>query len=816
MRKIPKSLAIIGLLTPLVTPVNAGALGIGDIRIRSNLNQSLLAEIPLVTSGSDSLSDIRINLAPPEAFARAGIERQFFLSKLAFKPVQKPDGSYVIQVTSREPITEPFLNFLLEVNWPQGHLLREFTALLDPPATYEDKAVVAPVLPRASSAPEAREPSSEEPAVARPSKPKRTAAAPVQPGVTAESQGTGSYGPVQKDETLWNIARSLQREANVKPEQLMQAIFEANPKAFSRGNINMLKAGVTLVVPGIQGHQVSSRQSAAESTASVETPASKPQPSPISRPVTEQPSGGQLKLSSPSEQAPGTGASSASEPEKSATVQESSKPAESKEGDEIKSRLAELEQKLSAMQGLLTLKDQQIATLQSSQKPAEEKPVSTTVTKAPSPPAPTPATTAVAPSEPQGQKQPLAQSKAPADQVATTTPPKVTPTTQPRPAPAATAEKKETSWLPEPYYLAVGGAGTILLGALIWVTYRRRAAMLDDFESMFPRDAQESAFSEVYANQRPAEDKGGSADAQSASKSSFLVEFSASDFDALDTESDELDPISEADVYLAYGRYKQAEDLIRNAIEQHPDRDECKLKLLEIHYATENREAFESYAKDLYGQKKDSDPEFWGKVMEMGRELCPDSALFDAGESSILNLEEDDIGISSEFAPLSRPQSAREKPQEKPDLHVPSFLSKSSESDFQEVTDDLTKAFGDSVGLDFESESKAQPGSSSLKFDSNDGEMTDRVADPMSLDFDFELLPSSLDDSTDPTKIPKTIASEISDLTDMNELETKLDLAKAFVDMDDVDSAKEILEEIAKAGNEAQKEEAKTLLARIV
>ena len=124
MRKIPNTLVILGLLTPLVTPVEAGALGIGDIKVRSNLNQALVAEIPLVTSGSDTLSDIRINLASPEAFAQAGIDRQYFLSKLVFKAVQKSEGTYIIQVTSREPISEPFLNFLLEVNWPQGHLLR--------------------------------------------------------------------------------------------------------------------------------------------------------------------------------------------------------------------------------------------------------------------------------------------------------------------------------------------------------------------------------------------------------------------------------------------------------------------------------------------------------------------------------------------------------------------------------------------------------------------------------------------------------------------------------------------------------------------
>jgi pilus assembly protein FimV len=128
MSELSKTIAVIGLLAPF----GAGALGIGDIRSHSSLNQPLTAEIPLVLSGSDKLNNIQVRLASLEAFERAGVERLHALTQLQFKPVAKPDGRHTIQVSSRDVIQETFLDFLVEVESPQGTLLREFTLLLDP------------------------------------------------------------------------------------------------------------------------------------------------------------------------------------------------------------------------------------------------------------------------------------------------------------------------------------------------------------------------------------------------------------------------------------------------------------------------------------------------------------------------------------------------------------------------------------------------------------------------------------------------------------------------------------------------------------
>ena len=120
--------------------------------------------------------------------------------------------------------------------------------------------------------------------------------------------------------------------------------------------------------------------------------------------------------------------------------------------------------------------------------------------------------------------------------------------------------------------------------------------------------------------------------ADTSGNSSFFSEFTFGDFDTLDTDQGEIDPVSEADVYLAYGRYQQAEELMRDVIKDQPGRDECKLKLLEIFYSNENKHAFEIYANELAKAGKKDDVEFWTKVTEMGSKICQDSTLFSSKE----------------------------------------------------------------------------------------------------------------------------------------------------------------------------------------
>ena len=125
-------LAAVPLLAGLL-PLTAGALGLGEITLRSALNQPFVAEIPVTADSADELNQLTVQLAPAATFERFGLDRPRFLEDLSFQ-VQREGSRAVVRVTSTQPVSEPFISLLLDVGWPQGRLLREYTVLLDPPA----------------------------------------------------------------------------------------------------------------------------------------------------------------------------------------------------------------------------------------------------------------------------------------------------------------------------------------------------------------------------------------------------------------------------------------------------------------------------------------------------------------------------------------------------------------------------------------------------------------------------------------------------------------------------------------------------------
>lgn len=210
------------LLLLLISSTSAFALGLGGIQVDSALNEPLDAKVRLISVEQMAVDDIRVKLAGPEVFRRAGVERPYLLSKLRFKPVFPENGKPYILVSTRDSVREPFLDFLLEVSWPQGNLVREFTILLDPP-TYQPprtKSLTAPLQPQAKQSPSAD-----------------------------PSPVASTYGPIQASETLWVIAGKVQPDASVSRNRTMIALLKANPDAFRRGNINMLKRGALLAIP---------------------------------------------------------------------------------------------------------------------------------------------------------------------------------------------------------------------------------------------------------------------------------------------------------------------------------------------------------------------------------------------------------------------------------------------------------------------------------------------------------------------------------------------------------------------------------------
>lgn len=397
---------------------------------------------------------------------------------------------------------------------------------------------------------------------------------------------------------------------------------------------------------------------------------------------------------------------------------------------------------------------------------------------------------------------------------------------QPDVKPTIQTESEATSSL-NTYYLWTGGVGAGTLSLLVWLWWRKRKLnerfdILNFFASSGISKATESK--SIFSTSI---EKGSTQNADEDGKGTFFNELTISDFDAFNTDQSEIDPISEADVYLAYGRYQQAEELMRYVINDQPDRDECKLKLLEIFFSNANNHAFESYANELAKAGKKDDVEFWAKVSEMGSQICQDSTLF-----------------SSEVKGFpSKENSIFEK--------TTASIVDLDDIKNNELTDIKEHNFSlSSFGETFNNEAVKevlQPADILLDYDSisYENEFIDEQQNNQSVDYDLSTIAPNTEESSKTLGIivskaqdvkvndefesfdfyfDKPISGlngedlgqqggiEVFDLTDMNESETKLDLAKAYIDMSDTDAAKDMACEVLEKGSAEQKKVAQSLL----
>lgn len=245
------------------------AIGLGDIKPYSGLNQPLNANIELLSTQAQKVDQIKVRLASADVFKRIGIERPDYLKSLRFS-AKMQNGKPIISVTSSQPVNEPFVNFLLEVSWPQGQLLKEYTILLDPPvliqggnaenntASVRAEPQVTGVVNRPTPIAEAPTPLDAlgklPPAVG--SVGSRAIVArnePVKPKTTKYR--------VRSGDTLSSIAKRV-KPRGITSDQMMLALFRANPNAFRKGNINYLNAGAVLNVPNVAQAQSSTHAEA--------------------------------------------------------------------------------------------------------------------------------------------------------------------------------------------------------------------------------------------------------------------------------------------------------------------------------------------------------------------------------------------------------------------------------------------------------------------------------------------------------------------------------------------------------------------------
>ena len=351
----------------------AHALGLGEVTLQSALNQPLVAEIELLESRDLTANEVMPALASAEAFNKAGIDHQFFLTDLTFTPVLKPNGKSVIRVTSKKPMREPYLNFLVHVLWPNDQLQREYTLLLDPPLYTAHSVIPAAV---------------KQPVTAAPALP-RTPPQAVRPAVSATqpaSASTAAATPLAGDEytttandNLWDIANRARAGGSV--HQAMLAIQELNPQAFIDHNINRMKSGQVLRLPDAQ--QINSRtQSAAIAQVNQQTAAWRESRSvaastrqldaskrntAAATPATIE-RRDNLKLVADGTDKAGTGSDKGSAGNKALldqlAVTQESLDATNRENAELQSRIADLQRQLDKLQRLIQLKNDQMAKLQ--------------------------------------------------------------------------------------------------------------------------------------------------------------------------------------------------------------------------------------------------------------------------------------------------------------------------------------------------------------------------------------------------------------------------------------------------------------------
>lgn len=637
----------------LVTlPYSALAAGLGKLNIMSSLGEPLKADIELLSVTPEELSSISAAIASNESYENQGIEKPASHSDIKIEVAKNSRGVPILKLNSTQPITDAFLDMLIQVDWSSGRLLREYTLLLDPPGYSGEAAMTGgtttAVLPKAAvavkekvvEAPQSMNTVSSEVKQQDTKKlesiePQAASEQPLEPLPPAYDESQ-AYTTARGD-TLSKIAKDLKPD-NVSLEQMLVGLFQANPDAFDADNMNRLKVGQIIRAPSQDALQTITQKSAKKEVRiqSENWNAYKNKLAGIvedSLPAEDsgatQSSSGKVMTAEdkamPSTQEPRNvvklSATQAAEKDKALQDKLTSLQEESiaKENalKEAQARSGELERQLEDMKKLLALKNDAMAKIQSdanekaqnevTQSPEqaanEEKPASETIAEE------TQVTKAQEPVKP-----------APAPKPAASTPP---------PAPVEQPSFL-TSFLEgaDTYTLGIAGGLVVLLsGGWLYLRNKRRKNLASFEEGIMTSGGLKA--NTVFGNTA-----GGTVD---TGDTSFLTDFSQSTAGGM-IDSHDVDPIAEAEVYMAYGRDAQAEEILKDAIVKEPTRYELHLKLLEIYQESNNTSAFEAISGELYTTLGATDP-VWAKVAQLGIKMDPDNPLYQVSESDLEDIE---------------------------------------------------------------------------------------------------------------------------------------------------------------------------------
>jgi pilus assembly protein FimV len=976
------SLAVAMALATGASQINAA--GLGRLSVQSALGQPLRAEVEVTALGKDEVGNIVAKLASQDAFKQAGLEYSPALSNLRFTVDKRADGRHFVRITSAVPINEPFVDLMVELTWPTGRFVREYTFLLDPAelkvggqsvAGGETRTeTVVPPAPLASVTPSAPVAAAVPSGVA--TAPSTLPAAPVAKAVAtpkatapAAASTTGSSGnyDVKRGDTLARIA-ARNKPSSVSLEQAIVAIYRANPSAFL-GNVNRLKANVSLNIPeegamaavsiaearqevrvrstGFSSYKtrVARAAKAAPSVAKAGQSASGAISGQVVDAGQKPAAQDQVKLS----KGAGKGAGSAS------ALGASGKEAKIASGaalSEANSRVTALEKNVSDLQKLLAAKDKQLADAQDRLKTAGTagKSVDGVIGKAPAtaakvdvakvdapkvdlpkpdaktakievpkldvpkidtpkveapkvvakvdtpklevPKIDAPAAVAkpatppvvVPPAVPSGvATDPLSKFDTPKSDAGKVEPPKVDATIPKVEAPKVETPKVETPKVETPksvapvpvpvadkgildtiqddYPFALPGLGGLaLVGGAYGLYAMRRRKKAEKFEDSLMEGEAFSANSLF-----------GTTGGQNVDTSVATNATSTKTESGVEVGSTEVDPIAEAEVYIAYGREGQAEEILKEALRKQGDRQAIRMKLLEIYAGRKDTAAFESVAREMHAQTRGKNEE-WPKVVTLGMSIDPSNSLY-TGNDSGSGLSGSALGgiaaagalgvgaIGAGFSALGGKAEAAVGGLSQAGKNAGSSAIDSLQAASQivpPIPDFMAEQkFGDTKPLDTKTESldfdftpkttiskaaERLTGNSqmpdvgnsfgeldlpSLDLPAKAGASIATAKKVAADDLDFSIDLPSLEALTgngaassnafdmDFNSTATAVASTTTQSAAWQEMATKLDLAAAYEEIGDKDGARELLDEVVKGGDSSQQQKAKAMLSKL-
>ncbi len=886
-----------------ILPAGALAAGLGKLTVLSPLGQQLRAELD-ITASREELASLSARIASAETFRQVGIEYVPAVGSVRFALDKRANGQPFLRVSTDRAVNEPFLDMLVELVWSSGRMVREYTVLLDPPETARPPAtapvaaaaeVPAPVAAPVVSTPAAAAPEVKEaPVVAAPEKTPEPALVAKDHGsakaVVVEAKGVATTAghTVTRGETLRKIAVETRVEG-VNLDQMLVALLRANQAAFDGGNMNRLRVGKILNIPDqeaassvapAEAHKVVVSQAEDFNAYRRKLAAAVGAAAPVAEEVPKQATTGKiapkveekapvavsakdkLEVSRAEAARDAKAAKDAKAMQGRITALEEDLVARDRALKEASSRIGDLEKNLGDLKKLAELKSQTIAQLQ--QQAAKPVPAPEVKKPEPVPPptvkpaevppvkpveaakAPEPAVPAVELAKPQEPVPPIAKPAEPPKPVAEVKKPESPPAVPADEGPGFVDENPTLVW-------GGGGILAVLLGYLGFLALRRK------------RDGGLPTTSRISEGDLMANSVFGSTGGQAVDTgASIQTDFSQSNLASINADEG-VDPVAEADVYMAYGRDAQAEEILLDALKNDPTRHAIHLKLLEIYAVRKSPKQFEALATDLHGQTGGVGPD-WEKAATMGRALDAENSLYGSGEGTT---EGGPVAADMAATTIIVPPSQAEKLRDAVDLAAqPSAVVPQPEPE---------KAEEAGGGLDFDldvgvlSSTEVRAAALAPALDLDIGVPTEHVdmdfdlnetqplgthlaaqkpsapeAGASDLDFHFDLdaaVPETADKTDDfspnETHLNRAMTETHLDLAGIDldlgtaattlkpapaqpsgdeddaDVATKIELAQAYEEMGDKEGARELLQEVLQEGSTRQRDTARNMLAAL-